>query len=103
VTDRKTPTKTGRPSPRSGVALPLGAHPKNTGGKKGRSGRKSKKFLALCLTASEDPYLWQASAKKHPLGLLDLSASYAHGKPTASVAIEGELVIRIVRESKAPR
>jgi len=29
-----------RPSPRSGVRLPLGAHPLNTGGKKGRSGRR---------------------------------------------------------------
>lgn len=32
------------PSPRNGYRLPLGAHPKNTGGKKGRSGRKPDAF-----------------------------------------------------------
>lgn len=32
------------PSPRSGVRLPVGAHPGNTGGKKGRSGRLPDEF-----------------------------------------------------------
>jgi len=36
----KTATKTAKPSPRNGNVLPLGNHPGNTGGKKGRSGRK---------------------------------------------------------------
>lgn len=47
--ETKTATKTGTPSPINGVALPVGAHPGNTGGKKGRSGRPPmafKKFLA---------------------------------------------------------
>jgi hypothetical protein len=38
------PTKLAKPSPRSGVALPLGAHAKNTGGKPGRSGRPVQAF-----------------------------------------------------------
>lgn len=38
-TAKKTANKTAKPSPRSGVSLPVGAHPGNTGGKKGRSGR----------------------------------------------------------------
>lgn len=45
----KTAGKTGTPSPLTGYALPVGAHPGNTGGKKGRSGRPPqpfKKFLA---------------------------------------------------------
>lgn len=45
----KTAGKTGKPSPLTGYALPVGAHPGNTGGKKGRSGRPPqpfKKFLA---------------------------------------------------------
>ena len=40
----ETATKTATPSPRSGTALPVGAHPGNTGGKKGRSGRKPDEF-----------------------------------------------------------
>jgi hypothetical protein len=42
-TPRKTAKKTAKlqpPSPRSGVRLPAGAHPGNTGGKVGRSGRR---------------------------------------------------------------
>ena len=38
---KKTGTKTGTMiSPKSGAVCPTGAHPGNTGGKKGRSGRK---------------------------------------------------------------
>lgn len=64
----KTATKTAKPSPRSGVALPVGAHPGNTGGKKGRSGRNpdvfkqflarlkgDKKFHAALKSAATDP------------------------------------------------
>lgn len=35
----KTAAKTAR-SPLTGATIPLGAHPQNTGGKKGRSGRR---------------------------------------------------------------
>lgn len=46
-TAKKTATGAGklaRPSPRNGVQLPVGAHPGNTGGKAGRSGRKPDAF-----------------------------------------------------------
>ena len=37
-----------RPSPRSGQTLPLGNHPGNTGGKKGRSGRPPSPIRDAC-------------------------------------------------------
>lgn len=47
-TAEKTAEKTASPSPTSGFALPVGARPGNTGGKPGRSGRKSRDFRRLC-------------------------------------------------------
>jgi hypothetical protein len=41
-------------SPRSGAEVPTGAHPGNTGGKKGRSGRKPFAFRMLARTILED-------------------------------------------------
>lgn len=52
--DRKTATKTATASPRSGVRLPVGAHPGNTGGKKGRSGRKPIEFVTECARLADD-------------------------------------------------
>jgi hypothetical protein len=46
----KTATKTAI-SPLSGAAIPLGAHPGNTGGKKGRSGRLPSKVREACRLA----------------------------------------------------
>ena len=40
-------TAMARPSPLSGVSLPLGAHPGNTGGKAGRSGRPANEIRAM--------------------------------------------------------
>ncbi len=37
-----------RPSPRSGQTLPLGNHPGNTGGKRGRSGRPPSPIRIRC-------------------------------------------------------
>lgn len=91
----KTATKYAKPSPRNGNQLPLGNHPGNTGGKKGRSGRKPNTFLTKCLAASEDPALWHAASKKHPLGLLDLAAGYAHGKPKQAHEITGDVTIHV--------
>jgi hypothetical protein len=53
----KTANKTARPSPRSGVALPVGNHPGNTGGKKGRSGRKPEAFTQFLTRLRESPEL----------------------------------------------
>lgn len=46
----KTATKTAT-SPLSGGVIPLGAHPGNTGGKKGRSGRPPSKVRDACRLA----------------------------------------------------
>lgn len=54
-----------RPSPRSGVRLPLGAHPWNTGGKKGRSGPKRPQSSSSELFGSE--YFAQSSQQEKPL------------------------------------
>lgn len=51
--EEKTAKKTAKPSPRSGVAFPLGAHAGNTGGKKGRSGRPREEIRALLLEGAE--------------------------------------------------
>ena len=49
-------------SPRNGAVCPTGAHPGNTGGKPGRSGRKAKDFRQLCGEAV-DKYARPKAAK----------------------------------------
>jgi len=47
--------KKSRPSPRSGVSLPLGNHPGNTGGKPKRSGRPPLAFKHFLAQLRQDP------------------------------------------------
>jgi hypothetical protein len=47
--------KIAKPSPRSGVSLPLGAHPANTGGKVGRSGRPPEAFRDFLARMRQEP------------------------------------------------
>jgi predicted RNA-binding protein YlqC (UPF0109 family) len=56
----KTAIKTAKPSPRSGVSLPVGAHPGNTGGRKGRSGRPPNAFRAVLAAIRDDPSIQDA-------------------------------------------
>jgi len=42
-------------SPRSGAVVPTGAHAKNTGGKKGRSGRPPQAFKHFVAALRQDP------------------------------------------------
>ena len=74
-----------------------GRYPKGTNGgahgKKGRSGRKSKDFLARCIEATQDDGLWQEAREKNPNSVLGLAASYAHGLPKQSTEHTGELKI----------
>lgn len=94
----KTATKFAKPSPRSGVALPLGAHPGNTGGKPGRSGRKSDAFLSKCIAAIEDAELWAEARKRNPVSVLQLAAEYTKSKAPTKVDQKTEIVLKAVRE-----
>src|SRR5580704_8845020 len=58
---RKTAIKTAK-SPRSGSEIPLGAHPGNTGGKKGRSGRKPIAFVQECSRIADEQVLPKVEA-----------------------------------------
>ena len=95
--EAKNGIKYAPPSPKGGALLPLGKHPWQTGGKKGRSGRKSKDFLTRCLEATEDSDLWQAARKKQPYSVLDMAAGYTHGKPKSTTELTGEVTVRVVR------
>lgn len=67
----QTATQTARPSPKNGNRLPLGAHPGNTGGKKGRSGPKSLDFYVQCQGAVDNHVLPKVIAvvkERSPVG-----------------------------------
>ena len=51
--DNGRATATAR-SPLNGAEIPLGAHPRNTGGKKGRSGRPPSAMRELCRLGFEE-------------------------------------------------
>ncbi len=96
----KTGKKTGKrtmTSPRSGATVPTGAHPKNTGGKKGRSGRKPLAFKELCKDILEDENTetsMRAAARTPKLpgyaALIKMLASYADGVPEKTIVLEHE-------------
>ncbi len=106
---RKTGNKTGKQitmtSPRSGATVPTGAHPKNTGGKKGRSGRKPDAFRRLLKAGSlaaarkakayletadiEDPrYAWAA----------EYAAKFTRSEVPKTTKHAGTLTLHAVRE-----
>lgn len=96
----KTAGKTGKPSPLSGHALPVGAHPGNTGGKKGRSGRKPLEFKQMCraLASSRDV---ETTAKTilasvdHPqwASTFKALAAYGYGVPKQHVKVDGKMAV----------
>jgi len=59
----KTALKTAPAPPQGGARLPLGAHPGNTGGKKGRSGRPPKAYKLFARALYDDPVVRQAIAE----------------------------------------
>lgn len=94
----KTALKTAlAPQPRHGGArLPLGAHPGNTGGKKGRSGRKSDEFKAMCqsLASSADveravTEILQTPTHPHFVSALKWATEHGYGRPTEHVEHSG--------------
>jgi hypothetical protein len=104
----KTATKTAT-SPLSGGVIPLGAHPGNTGGKKGRSGRKPGPFKAMLAKIRESPEL--ASSLERAIkdyesrsfaAALKVVTDYDDDKPAEKHAIVGpiEVRVKIVREGR---
>lgn len=81
-------------SPRSGAEIPTGAHPKNTGGKKGRSGRKPQAFKTFASALAMDPEFQkqlEAAALAGDLQAMKLVIQYAEGMPPQSVEHTGKL------------
>jgi hypothetical protein len=109
----KTGTKTGKlavmRSPKNGAECPTGAHPKNTGGKKGRSGRRSQKLATFLAELRQKPDVHQAieEAASDPdcrsFGMaLRLIAEYDNEKPAEKRQIVGpvEVHVKMVREGR---
>lgn len=109
---QKTALKTGDlapPSPSGGARLPLGAHPGNTGGKKGRSGRKPEAFGKLLARLRNSPELahsLEAAIKDHEsrafASALKVLTDYDDEKPAEKRQIVGpvEVVVKFAREGK---
>lgn len=77
------------PSPLTGHRLPVGAHPGNTGGRKGRSGRRSDAFHDMCARLStgkavkrELGRILENGDHPHFMRALDFVAERGHGKVT---------------------
>jgi hypothetical protein len=94
---QKTAGKTATPSPLTGKALPVGAHPGNTGGKKGRSGRKPDEFKAFMrsLVSHEDASSALHSVlvnPKHPhwVQAFKMAAEFGYGRASQPLEHTGE-------------
>lgn len=101
--------KTQKPSPRSGYALPVGNHPGNTGGKKGRSGRKPNAFKDFLAQLRRDPEALEAfrQAALDPTcrsfgSAWKLMSDYDDEKPAEKKQIVGPIEVRVkmVREGR---
>ena len=84
-------------SPRSGAECPVGAHPGNTGGKKGRSGRKPDAFIRFCQQLASGRMTLKnvkdiLADKDHPqfMPALRWATENGYGKPTERVEITGK-------------
>jgi hypothetical protein len=105
----KTASKTALalPSPNGGARLPLGAHPGNTGGKPGRSGRPPNAFKELCAQLASREATLRAVGKilmdpDHPafIGALKWVSENGYGRPLQRLEVDRDvnLTIRLVRE-----
>ena len=101
----KTATKTAK-SPVNGAEVPLGAHPRNTGGKKGRSGRKPIAFVEECSRLADTEVLEKVAEKLSTATPDDpawrWSAEYVtkYSKSPAPTKTEVEDVTRTPREER---
>jgi hypothetical protein len=111
-TAEKTAKKTAKPSPRSGVALPVGAHAANTGGKPGRSGRLPSVVREAMREAFADRiYLLEAFADDASLSVsdrlraLEQLARYGLGATTTQTDPDGNghLSVQVVHTIVDPQ
>lgn len=101
----KTAPKTAT-SPKNGAVIPLGAHPGNTGGKKGRSGRKPSTFAGFVRTLHDKADVRKAiesaasdETSKGFAPVLKLMAEYDPERPAPPTQqLAGEIVVRVVRD-----
>ena len=94
-------------SPLNGSRIPLGAHPGNTGGKKGRSGRKPSWLREFCDDLLASPKTKAAvrailADDKHPAfaAMWKAVSDRAHGKAEQQINHGGTIVIREKREPR---
>jgi hypothetical protein len=106
VSNEKTAVKTAV-SPLSGGRIPLGAHPGNTGGKKGRSGRPPNWLREFCDNLLASPKCKAAvrailSDANHPAfaTMWKAAGDRAHGKAEQPLQHSGTIVIREKREPR---
>lgn len=92
----KTANRTAR-SPINGAEIPLGNHPGNTGGKKGRSGKKKDAWkLELQRIVSSDQVLVALEtilinpANPAYVGAIKYASDHGYGKPTESIELTGK-------------
>ena len=103
----KTAIKFAKPSGRNGNVLPVGAHPGNTGGKKGRSGRKPNAFKDFLAQLRADPLARVAletaardATSRNFSSAWKLAADYDDDKPAEKSQVSGkfEVSVRFTRE-----
>lgn len=95
----KTAKKTAKPSPRNGNRLPLGNHPGNTGGKKGRSGRKPLAFKQFASSLAQDPTFQDSlkrAAQAGDVSAIKLVIQYAEGLPPQKVEHSGSVTLEAI-------
>lgn len=104
-----TAKKFAKPSGRNGNTLPVGAHPGNTGGKKGRSGRKPNAFKNFLAELRADPLARVAfetaardSGNRNFAAAWKLMADYDDEKPAEKRQIVGpiEVRVRVIKEGR---
>ena len=90
------------PSPLTGAQLPLGNHPGNTGGKKGRSGRKPAEWTVLCQELASNrgqvkrlKRILKDEHNKNFGAITKLVTEYGFGKAPQRIQMSGELNVNV--------
>jgi hypothetical protein len=100
-------------SPLNGAETPTGAHPGNTGGKKGRSGRKPDAFKAFMRSLVSHDDVADAlrtvlANPGHPgfVSAFKMAAEFGYGRASQAVQLTGEngaaMELRVVHEVVDP-